>query len=60
MLKALDDGHMELSTAFLAVQDLKTYWPQFISYIGATGERQEIPPLEGKVCFLELSCVAFC
>ena len=58
MLKALEDGQLELSTAFLVVQETIFHWPQIIPYIGATRQRQEFQHVEGIVCILALSCFA--
>ena len=39
-LQALEDGKLELSTAFLVVQEMTAHWPQIITYIRNTSQRQ--------------------
>ena len=48
-LQALEDGKLELSTAFLVVQELIVHWPQIVTYIRNTSQRQEFQHVEGRV-----------
>ena len=48
-LQALEDGKLELSTAFLVVQEVITHWPQIVTYISNTSQRQEFQLVEGRV-----------
>ena len=48
-LQALEDGKLELSTAFLVVQEMIALWPQIITYISSTSQRQECQHVEGRV-----------
>ena len=45
---------MDLSTAFLVVQEMIALWPKIISHISATGQLQEVQNVEGREC---ISCV---
>ena len=48
-LQALEDGKLELSTAFLAVQEVIAHWPQIVTYISNTSQRQEFQYVQGRV-----------
>ena len=48
-LEALEDGKLELSTAFLVVQEMIADWPQIVTYISNTSQRQEFQYVEGRV-----------
>ena len=48
-MQALEDGKLELSTAFLVVQKMIAYWPQIVTYISNTSQRQEVQHVEGRV-----------
>ena len=48
-LQALEDGKLELSTAFLVVQEMIAHWPQIVTYIGNTSQRKEFQHAEGRV-----------
>ena len=48
-LQALEDGKLELSTAFLMVQEMIAHWPQIVTYISNTSQRQEFQYVEGRV-----------
>ena len=48
-LQAMEDGKLELSTAFLVVQEMIAHWPQIITYISNTSQRQEFQHVEGRV-----------
>ena len=48
-LQALEDGKLELSTAFLVVQEMITHWPQIVTYISSTSQHQEFQHVEGRV-----------
>ena len=48
-LQALEDGKLELSTAFLVVQEMIAHWPQIVTYISSTSQRQEFRYVEGRV-----------
>ena len=48
-LQALEDGEIELSTAFLVVQVMIAHWPQIVTYISNTRQRQEFQYVEGRV-----------
>ena len=48
-LKALEDGKLELSTAFLVVQEMIAHWAQIITYISNTSQRQEFQHVERRV-----------
>ena len=41
---------MDLSTAFLVVQEMIVHWLKIVSYISATGQLQEFQHVEGRVC----------
>ena len=58
-LQALEDGKLELSPAFLVLQEMITHWPQVVGYISSTGQRQEFQHVEGRVCMFCL-CVGAC
>ena len=46
-LWALEDGKLELPTAFLAVQVTITHWLQIVAHISSTGQPQEFQHVEG-------------
>ena len=48
-LQALEDGKLELSTAFLVVHEMIAHWPQIVAYINRTSQRQEFQHVEGRV-----------
>ena len=48
-LQALEDGKVELSTAFLVVQEMIAHWPQIVTYISNTSQGQEFQHVEGRV-----------
>ena len=48
-MQALEDGKLELSTAFLVVQEKIAHWPQIFTYISNTSQRQEFQYVEGRV-----------
>ena len=48
-LQALEDGKLELSTAFFVVQEMIAHWPQIITYISNTSQLQEFQHVEGRV-----------
>ena len=48
-LQALEDGKLELSTAFLVVQQMIAHWPQIVTYTSNTSQRQEFQYVEGRV-----------
>ena len=48
-LQALEDGKLELSTAILVVQEMIAHWPQIVTYISNTSQRQEFQYVEGRV-----------
>ena len=48
-LQALEDGKLELSTAFLVVQEMIAHWPQIVAFISNTSQRQEFQHVEGRV-----------
>ena len=48
-LQALEDGKLELSTAFLVVQEMIAHWPQIVKYISNTSQRQEFQYVESRV-----------
>ena len=48
-LQALEDGKLELSTAFLVIQEMIANWPQIVTYISNTSRRQEFQHVEGRV-----------
>ena len=48
-LQALEDGKLELSTAFLVVQEMIAHWPQIVTYISNTSQRLEFQHVEGRV-----------
>ena len=48
-LQALEDGKLELSSAFLVVQEMIAHWPQIVAYISITSQRQEYQHVEGRV-----------
>ena len=48
-LQALEDGRLELCTAFLVVQEMIAHWPQIVTYISNTTQRQEFQYVEGRV-----------
>ena len=48
-LQALEDGKLELSTAFFVVQEMIANWPQIVTYISNTSQRQEFQYVEGRV-----------
>ena len=48
-LQALEDGKLQLSTAFFVVQEMIAHWPQIITYISNTSQRQEFQHVEGRV-----------
>ena len=48
-LQALEDGNLKLSTAFLVVREMIAHWPQIVTYISNTSERQEFQYVEGRV-----------
>ena len=50
VLQGLQDWQLDLSTAFLAIQEVITNWPRIMSYIGATGQLQEFQHVDGRVC----------
>ena len=50
VLKALEDGKLELPRAFLVVQEMISQWPQVVAHINSTSQRQEFQHLEGRVC----------
>ena len=45
----MEDGKLELSTAFLVVQEMIAHWPQIVTYISNTSQRQELQHVEGRV-----------
>ena len=51
-LQVLEDGKLELSTAFLVVQEMISHWPQIVTYISNTSQRQEFQYVEGRVCIV--------
>ena len=53
-LQALEDGKFELSTAFLVVLEMIARWPQIVTYISNTSQRQEFQYVEGRV---DIVCV---
>ena len=48
-LQALEDGKLELSIAFLVNQEMIAHWPQIVTYISNTSQRQEFQHVEGRV-----------
>ena len=48
-LQALEDGKLEFSTAFLVVQEMIAHWPQIVTYISNTSQRQEFQYVGGRV-----------
>ena len=48
-LQALEGGKLELSTAFLVVQEMIAHWPQIVAYISNTTQRQEFQHVAGRV-----------
>ena len=48
-LQALEDGKLELSTAFLVVEEMIAHLPQIVTYISNTSQRQEFQYVEGRV-----------
>ena len=48
-LQALEDRKLELFTAFLVVQEMIAHWPQIVTYISNTSQRQEFQYVEGRV-----------
>ena len=46
ILQALENGKLELSTAFLVVQEMIAHWPQIVTYIS---QRQKFQLVEGRV-----------
>ena len=48
-LQVLEDGKLELSIAFLVVQEMIAHWPQIVIYISNTSQRQEFQYVEGRV-----------
>ena len=48
-LQALEDGKLELCTAFLVVQEMIAHWPQIVTYISSISQRQEFQHAEGRV-----------
>ena len=48
-LQALEDGKLELSTAILVVQEMIAHWPQIVTYICNTSQRQDFQYVEGRV-----------
>ena len=48
-LQALEDGKLELSTAFRVVQEMIAHWLQIITYISNTSQCQEFQHVEGRV-----------
>ena len=48
-LQAQEDAKLELSTAFLVVQEMIAHWPQIVTYISNTSQRQEFQHVEGRV-----------
>ena len=48
-LQALEDGKLELSTAFLVGQEMIAHWPQIVTYISSTTQRQDFQHVEGRV-----------
>ena len=53
-LQALEDGKLELCTAFLVVQEMIAHWPQIVAYISSTGQRQEFQHVEGRVGIVDM------
>ena len=49
VLQALEDGKLELSTAFVVVQEMIAHWPQYVTYISNTSQRQEFQHVDGRV-----------
>ena len=49
VLQALEDGKLELSTAIVVVQEMIAHWPQIVTYISNTSQRQEFQHVEGRV-----------
>ena len=48
-MQALEDRKLELSTAFLVVQEMIAHWRQIVTYISNTGQCQEFQYVEGRV-----------
>ena len=48
-LQALENGKLELSTAFFVVQEMIAHWPQIVTYISNTSQRQQFQYVEGRV-----------
>ena len=48
-LQAWEDGKLELSTAFLVIQEMIAQWPQIATYISNTSQRQEFQYVERRV-----------
>ena len=40
-LQALEEAKLDLSTGFLGVQEMSTYWPRIVAYIGGNGPLPE-------------------
>ena len=49
ILQALEGGKLELSTAFLVIQEMIAHWPQIGTYNSNTSQRQEFQHVEGRV-----------
>ena len=47
-LQVLEDGKLELSTAFLTFQEVIAHWPQIVTYISNTSQRREFQHVEGR------------
>ena len=48
-LQTLEDGKLESSTAFLVVEERIAHWPQIVTYISNTSQRQEFQHVKGRV-----------
>ena len=56
VLQALEVRQLDLSTAFLVIQEMIAHWPKIVSYIGATGQLQGFQ----HVCVFGVFCVFGC
>ena len=60
VIEALEDGKLDLSTAFFVVQGMIAHWLKIVSYHGATGQLQEFQHVEGRVCVSCVVCIKDC
>ena len=54
VFRALVEASLDLSSAFLVVQEMLSHWDQILSHISETGQRQEFQNVHGRVSLIIL------